>query len=100
MFLTTRGRPLKMARNTILSSKSPLTSLAITSRVRDVVLLCVFLMRYPVVMIEFLLICGDVAAAFAIKAEVMYTVDVLAVWLLEEYDGRVGDLLVVCAQFP
>lgn len=68
-----------MARNTVLPSKSPLTSLAITSRVRDVVLLCVFLMRYPVVTIEFLLICGEVAAAFAFKAEVMYTVDVLVV---------------------
>lgn len=68
-----------MARNTILPSKSPLTSLAITSRVRDVVLLCVFLMRHPVVTIEFLLICGDVAAAFAFKAEIMYAVDVFAV---------------------
>jgi hypothetical protein len=68
-----------MARNTILPSKSPLTSLAITSRVRDIVLLRVFLVCYPVVTIEFLLICGDVAAAFAFKAEVMYAVDVFVV---------------------
>jgi len=89
-----------MATNAILPSKIHPTSLTVTLRVRDVVSVRVFLVRYPVVTIEFPLFCGDVAAAFAFKAEVMYAVDVFAVRWLEECDGWVGDLLVVCAYLP
>ena len=68
-----------MERNTILPSKRLPTSLAIALRVRDVVLLRIFLVRYPIVTIEFLLIRSGEAAAFAFDTKVVYTVDVLAV---------------------
>lgn len=86
-----------MARNTILPSKRLPTSLAIALRVRDVVLLRISFVRYPVVTIEFLFICPEDTAAFAFETKVVYTVDVLAVWWLENCNGKVEDLLIVCA---
>lgn len=68
-----------MTRNTILPSKRLPTSLAIALWVRDVVLLRISFVRYPVVTIECLFICPKKTAAFAFEAEVMHTVDVSAV---------------------
>lgn len=66
-----------MTRNTILPTKILPTSFASSTRIGDLVRSSIFLVRYPVVTMKFLLVCPEIVAVVledAIQTTVMFTI--------------------------